>query len=269
MKKLMAICFLAAAVTAQAQLQPVLKNKRGISILPQKGDFCIGISANPFFEYFGNMFNSQGNNVSPNFTPVRQLVYGKYMKSAHIAYRGSLSIDVNNTSYSYTVRDLSPGASADAMVADKYKMSASILGLSIGMEKRRGDTRLQGYYGADLLLTFSANQSGKVEYGNKIEYYDTGFSRQVSFKGPSEFTFGILAFAGVEYFIAPRISIGGELSMGPSVRFRGKSSYKRESYDFNTSESVKKETKLDVRSTDFKFGNNAFGNGALKVLFYF
>ena len=39
-----------------------LKNKQGETILPETGDWAIGIDAAPILGYFGNMFNANTSN---------------------------------------------------------------------------------------------------------------------------------------------------------------------------------------------------------------
>ena len=75
---LMIALFAVAAVTAQD-----LTSKKGVPILPEKGDYAIGVDAIPFFQYVGNMFNANAFNPGPafNFTaPTPFIIYGKYFK---------------------------------------------------------------------------------------------------------------------------------------------------------------------------------------------
>lgn len=55
MKKSLLVIALASATTfASAQ---DMNSKRGTPILPEPGDYSIGIDAVPFLEYFGNLMN--------------------------------------------------------------------------------------------------------------------------------------------------------------------------------------------------------------------
>jgi hypothetical protein len=49
-------------------------NKRGVYLLPQAGDFALGVDATPFLEYLGNLFS--GSYDAPMFGGGS--IYGKY-----------------------------------------------------------------------------------------------------------------------------------------------------------------------------------------------
>lgn len=63
MKKLILIpALLIMFMAVQAQQDSILKSKKGKIILPEKHDFCVGISGNTFFNYLGNFFSQAGSN---------------------------------------------------------------------------------------------------------------------------------------------------------------------------------------------------------------
>ena len=64
MKKNLLFLILAVA-TNIAVAQNVSKN--GHQITPEVGDWGLGIDVNPFFDYFGNMFNGTQNNSAPGW----------------------------------------------------------------------------------------------------------------------------------------------------------------------------------------------------------
>ena len=53
------------------------------------------------------------------------------------------------------------------MVEDKQTVNSNFIGLGAGLEKRRGNGRLQGIYGADALI-WSQGGKSKYEYGNAL-----------------------------------------------------------------------------------------------------
>ena len=54
-------------------------SKKGIPILPEQGDWAIGVDAAPFFIYAGNMLNGNAFNANPNFNFTSGTnLYGKY-----------------------------------------------------------------------------------------------------------------------------------------------------------------------------------------------
>lgn len=269
MKRISIILVLLTSLSLQAQQQPVLKNKRGILILPQRGDFCIGASSNPFFQYFGNMFNGTSGNNAPVFTFMNpsNMIFVKYMKANDYAYRAGFRFGINNSSQSFNVKDMSPGADQNATLVDVYKTRSTNLGISGGIEKRRGSTRLQGIYGVEGFINF--NSSNEVfEFGNKLENLDTGIIRVKKNDNSSVFTIGFRGFAGVEYFLAPNFSIGGELGFGPSVYFRSSYEQITEQYDFTTSSTIETTKQVSPKSRGFRLDTDNY-NGIIKLLFYF
>lgn len=270
MKRLVVSLLFILSFTLYAQQQPVLKNRRGINILPQQGEYCLGLSTNPFFTYFGNMFNNSPSNNAPGtaFATPNQMIFAKYMKTNELAYRASFRIGVNNNNLTYNVMDLSPGAPANAMVSDIQKQRNTVFAVSVGLEKRRGSTRLQGYYGGECFIMYNSGTNFKFNYGNKLEYLDTGSSRVTKIKSSSTFSVGIRAFVGVEYFIAPKISLGAELGYGPSFNFRSSSQQTTEQYDFSTGTAVTTDAALSPKSTGFSLDTDNY-NGIIKLLFYF
>lgn len=268
MKKYILTLFVLSVASLNAQQTPVLKSKRGINILPQQGEYCLGFGANPIFDYFGNMFNNSNVNNGDlvGFPTTNFNVFGKYMKTNNYAYRASVRLGFSSANTTFVVSDISPGAAADAKVNDMQKTTTSNFGLGFGFEKRRGNTRIQGFYGIEGLLSFSG-QNTNFTYGNKLEYYDTGFQRQTKMNNGNTLTIQARVFAGVEYFIAPKVSLGAEFGFGPALRMRSFDKYAFEFYDFYTN--VKQEFELKrSKSTTFTLDNDNF-NGIMKLLFYF
>ncbi len=269
MKKHLIIILSIFSLSAFAQQQQVLKNKRGIMILPQRGNYCIGINANPFFNYLGNMFNNSTGSNSPSFTFANadQTIYGKYMKSNNMAYRANFRIGISNINNVYNVLDLSPGAAQNATVSDVFKRRSKNIGLGFGIEKRKGNTRMQGVYGIEGFIAFSSAKE-KYQYGNKLENLDTGFRRLTEFTLSNSFSVGFRGFVGVEYFIAPNFSIGGELGYGPNFTFNSAPKQSIEQYDFATGTATTETKEVNPKTTNISLDtDNARGN--IKLLFYF
>lgn len=264
------IAMLLVTGSVSAQLQPVLKNKRGITILPQAGEYSLGFSANPFLYYFGNLLNGNANNPSPNATYAapNQNLFFKYMKTNDMAYRGYFRIGLNSNTNNTNVADKTPGAAANSMVKDVQKTKNNVIGLGFGIEKRRGQTRVQGYYGGEFFLNYNSGFDTKTKYGNAIQYEDTGVIRNTILNSGSIFTIGLRGFAGVEYFIAPKVSIGGEFGYGPSISFKGSNEITYETYDFGNASLVTTKVSTSPRSSAFSLDTDNF-NGIIKLLFYF
>jgi hypothetical protein len=131
----------------------------------------------------------------------------------------------------------------DSVVYDKVRSNNSFTAVSAGLEWRRGKSRLRGYYGGEAYLTWS-NSHTHYTYGNDfgasnvtptdhgvMPNYNAQHGRTTQFRNGATFGIGARGFAGVEYFIAPKICIGTEF--GWSLRFAktGVSKTSYEKYD--------------------------------------
>jgi hypothetical protein len=235
MKKAIMLLSLCVGVAFAAQAQegstsaPVL-NKRGVALLPQKGDFAIGIEATPFLEYAGNFFSMAGNNQAPTFEGINNTIYGKYFwKNDKEAIRASLHMNFRRQTFKGVVTDdetiANDPLNVNATVVDVMKDGGYDVELWAGYEFRRGHGRLQGFYGGELGLGLGRDMN-TYEYANPMTALNTmpstenfgsniigGTQRILEDKSDPTFTFGLGAFAGVEYFFAPQMSIGGELNL--------------------------------------------------------
>lgn len=257
MKKSIALVALAFGVTnAFAQ---DLTSKKGEPILPEAGDWGLSIEATPFLEYAGNFFGKTTPNAAPkfNFFTNNQTITGKYFVDAQTAYRGSLRIGINSKTERSMVTDRLAAQTnttvsfptADAMVENTWKRSNTVIGLAGGIEKRKGKTRLQGFYGGEAGL-YMAMQKDKFTYGNALNTATanpvnvsnddaftsvtnvsagnpgiqglSGNARATEIKAGTVFSFGVRGFIGAEYFILPKMSIGGEFGWGLGISTQGK-----------------------------------------------
>lgn len=270
MRQFLSLLFVLTIASAQAQLTPVLKNKRGIAILPQQGEYCIGFGVNPVFTYFGNFFNGSNSNTFPaaGYAAPNQMLAVKFMKTNEKAYRANFRMAYNSDVVTFNVKDMSPGADVNAVVTDRQKRSSSFIGLGLGIEKRKGQGRIQGIYGLEGLISYASGNNVKYEYGNKLENLDTGIIRVKKQKASSLFSVGFRAFAGVEYFIAPKLSLGAEFGYGPTLGFKGAIEQTMEQYDFVKAETVSDIKSYSPKSTTFNLDTDNY-NGILKMLFYF
>ena len=226
-------------------------SKNGHEVLPQAKEWGLGISATGFLSYLGNMANGNVNNSGPVFNSANEpsafalgnisgwAVSGKYMKSATLAYRGRFQVNAGGNTYRNMVYKAlaTPDPLNPQFVEDKVTVNAHVALLSAGFEKRRGTGRLQGLYGAEAIVGFSGNKR-TYDYGNafSLEFpavatttdFAMGSSNYVSTRTLETYSgntmlAGVRGFAGVEYFIAPKISLGGELgyTLGFSTNGKG------------------------------------------------
>lgn len=294
--------------TANAQ---DLTSKKGEPILPEEGDWGLGIDATPFLNYFGNFFGKTSSNTAPswNFLTSNQTITGKYFKDATTAYRAALRIGLGSTKKSVMTSDRS--ASAPSFPTTMYqkentgKYAQTNIGLSGGIEMRKGKTRLQGFYGGEVGIFFGSNKT-TYTYGNALNptastpvdvdasgdnvdgtnvvsvatpivYGQTDDARITQIKTSGIFQFGIRGFIGAEYFVLPKISIGGEFGWGIGFGNNGKTTTTYEVEGIPTGGTQKQSTTVQVESKngsgfilDTDNRNSFFGPSAnLRLNLYF
>lgn len=266
MKKSIALVAMAFGVTSAFAQD--LTSKKGEPFLPEAGDYAIAIDAKPFLDYAGNFFGKANPNVAPswNFATNNMTIWGKMFKDANTAYRAGIRLGFgsetnrNMTAQRYTAAATPTTVTfptASAQVENVYKASQTNIGITAGIEKRRGKTRLQGFYGAEVGISISSSKD-KFTYGNALvaddasgagigvtgadDMFDSngnpannvsvgnpgidglqGNARITERKNGMNFGLGIRGFVGAEYFVAPKVSIGGEFGWGLGLNMYGKS----------------------------------------------
>jgi hypothetical protein len=273
MKKL--ITTVALAVITTGAFAQDLTSKKGEQILPEAEDWSIGVDATPFLDYMGNFFGKSSSNSAPTFNFLnssQQLIMGKYFVDPQTAYRVGLRIGFGGATqrnmvanrFSAPTLTSSTYPAADPLVENEWKHSQTNIGLAVGMEKRKGKTRLQGYYGGEVGIWLGSSKD-KFTYGNAlnpssastsssnpvvvVDPSDDNFSagsnitnavnitgmnpgsyaRVTERKNGSTFSFGLRGFIGVEYFVLPKISLGGEFGWGLGLTSNGKTTTTYES----------------------------------------
>ena len=323
MKKTATMIALALGVTSASAQD--LTSKKGEPYLPEAGDYAVSIDATPFLYYAGNFFgksnftNNNGlitsGNPAPtwNFLNGNNTITGKYFVDANTAYRVGLRLGFATGKDRRMVTALPTSTvnsypEANATVENTRKQTRTNLGISAGIEKRRGKTRLQGFYGADAGIYFSSVKD-KYTYGNALAGNATpanavnvvaeddfsgtlgasntttvvlssgqaGAARALEAKSGSTFSFGVRAFVGAEYFIIPKMSIGGEFGWGVGLSLTGKakSTYESVGLPNGATNTTVGETNIEGgKSSGFGFDtdsrNGVFGpNASLRVTFHF
>ena len=292
MKKILLITVILTTVMFVAFSQKVT-NKNGINLLPEKGEFAIGISATHFLDFLGNLvkINSSMSFSSPaqwNFMDDNNTIYGKYFLDDKTAIRGKVriasSVYKNNN---FVVNDHQPDSTFSNLnvVEDKEKISSNHYVIGACLERRRGKTRFQGYYGAEVLIGLTTGKT-KYEFANSFDSTNTTpmttdfgspskglydsypvSSRVTEAKQGATFSFGIRGFVGVEYFIFPKFSVGGEFGWGPSISTTGDSEITIESWDFLNNK-VKTETAKMAGDGFFLMDTDNYG-GNIFILIHF
>lgn len=258
---------------------------------PVEGDWAIGIDATPFLNYFGNFIGGNDGNTAPtwNFLTTGQTITGKYFASDDMAYRGALRLGFGSTSGAAMIGQ--DGAAAPTypnlptMVEDSWKMGMTNIGLSGGLEMRKGEGRLVGFYGGELGLAVSSTKESYT-YGNPMtitgasttdfgtnlttDTYGNG-ARITEEKSGSTIGFGLRGFIGAEYFVLPKLSVGGEFGWGLIFASTGASSTTLESTD---GAAIGTQTLEGTKSSSFGFdtdaNNTVFGPaGTLRITLHF
>jgi hypothetical protein len=281
MKKsvLLAAAFVAASA-ASAQTGEITSN-RGENWLSQDGDWGLIFDAQPILNYVGNLFNGTSGNggvalngMSPslfNGLPnhsggTNVIIGGKKLIDANTAYRGKLRIGFGSTKTTDVVDDANPDAADDATVEDVMKNSYMNIVLGAGLEKRVGSTRVVGVYGGELLVGFGNNKTTH-EYGNPTGENTTG-PRDTEVKHPSSFGLGLQAFAGVEWFFAPKMSLSGEYTWGLALVSTGFTETTSEEYDLIDEEIETTTTTTGPKTNHFSLDTGVSG-ASIGLNFYF
>jgi hypothetical protein len=261
-----------------------LTSKKGEPILPEAGDYAIGVDAYPLLNYFGNMMNGTSN-VAPfgwNYTNSGNMITGKMFVSETMAYRGMIRIGFGSNSWTNPVVDDASTSTPVGMTEDELKQSWNYIGLGGGLEWRRGKGRLQGYWGGMLMFSMSGGKS-TYSYGNAFSTTNTAPTTTIDFttgatantgsrvtenKMGSTMMFGLRGFAGAEFFVLPKISVGGEFGWGLGFSKTGAGTMTSESWNGTGTTSSTSDT-----GTSSSFGidtdNNAFGVAPAAVLIHF
>ena len=230
-----------------AQNNEQIQNKNGKDIMPVKGEFAIGLGTNlsAISGFVGNIFGFTGDNsldstylANPVFKTAA--IFGKYMTSDNTAIRASFHIKGSDHLEKFNTFDDLVN-SPDSLVKDSKRENTSEHHVSLGLEWRRGSSRLRGFYGGDAILSWS-NAHNHYNYGNAITATNVAPTSSVGFWHPdhgrvteersgSTFGIGVRGFVGVEYFIAPKICIGTEFGWSAMMSNTSKSKTSYEEYD--------------------------------------
>lgn len=271
--------------------QPV--SKKGEPYLPAEGDWAIAIDASPLLDYFGNFF-SDSENESPTAEYVNDnfAIMGKKFVKSDLAYRASVRLNLLSDAY----RSFSPEFSTDptnTSVEDKYTRNFTNVYLSAGLEKRKGNTRIQGFYGAEAMIGFGTEKH-KFEYGNDISVENTNPDRteytlkfqndpteitnisetgafMTELKKGATFSVGARAFVGAEIFVFPKWSVGFEYGFSLAYFYTGNGSQTYEQWTTpvgSTTEQLVTTVTDQGGASEFRIDNDNSG-GALFMTFYF
>jgi hypothetical protein len=292
MKKLIGLSFvLVFSANLFAQVEQI-QNKNGVDIMPEAGEFAIGVNAVPVLNYIGDLFGYTGSNGAMGGNKfvdyfAANTLFGKYMLTDRTAIRGHFRIGQYNATYNNDIFDDTQN-DPNMLVQDTYSSQSSFYNIGVGYEFRRGKTRLRGIYGGEIMYQFARGVSRDYTYGNAFGNGNPAptattwtpggtavaegplAERVMSVRGSNYNGFGARAFAGVEYYIAPKICVGTEFGWSIMAGTNGSTSTKVEFWD-PTAEAggvaTFRET-TTASSNSLIIDTDNFG-GALYFMFYF
>ena len=115
-------------------LSAQLTSKKGEPILPEQGDWSIGVDATPFLDYVGNFLSSGGNSApTQQFLNAQQTIIGKYFVTESKSYRAVLRIGISSQNWTNSIAQW--GATAPVypalptIVEDEYTEKSSFVGV--------------------------------------------------------------------------------------------------------------------------------------------
>jgi len=268
-----AALFIGAATFAQDGLT----SKKGEAYLPEAGDWAVGFDAAPFLNYAGNMFNNGTNtnvlNASWANGNAGQTLMGKYFKDENTAYRGQFRLGMGGTSAT-TIQDsasASPMANTGALENEVSTSNGFSFVVGAGLEKRKGNTRIQGYYGGDLLIGFFGGSSVENTYGFamdslNVQQGDATSGRTLESNNGSTFNIGLEGFVGVEWFVAPKVSLGAEYRYGFNMSSLGEGETTSETWN---AADQKAETNTVKTGTSGNWGFDTANRASINIMFHF
>lgn len=263
---------LVAATAASAQTGEITSN-RGENWLSQDGDWGLIFDAQPLLNYAGNLLNGTSGNGGAALNNIFStagaagvngntvVIGGKKLIDANTAYRAKVRLGFGSTKRTELVPDMSDGADPEDMVEDVTKDNFMGIDLGFGLEKRVGSTRIVGVYGAEVGIGFGSSKT-TYEYGNDL----TGGSRNTEVKHGSTMGVRLNAFAGVEWFVAPKVSLSGEYTWGLALRSKGHSETTTETWDGDSVDTTT--TEGGIKENDFSLDTGVSG-ATIGINFYF
>lgn len=298
---LIGLLFPFAAVVAQEKSSAKAGKGTSLDYLPAQGDWSLGVDVSPLLKYFGTMFSDAGSGdlkalggtpfiegsgfaekdktLVPNVS-----VMGKYFLSNHLALRANIGFKVgleNKNYYAWDDRELAVNPLGEKKVENCLKQSREGVSVLLGAEYRKGKSRVQGVFGAGLLFAFM-NDRLEYSYGNEMTTVNQLPSGSVTdypripnryrvlskYNTGANFYTGLTGSAGVEWFMAPKVSLGAEVNMSVYYLFGMQTYIESEGYNTVTGSVEKRTDLISPGDRGFYAATESLG-GALTLNFYF
>ncbi len=250
----------------------LLRSKNGQVILPEQDDWAIGFDATSAMEYMGRLFTGDNDAPTADFTGTSQAVAGKYFRRADQAIRAKARVGFSSMTEK-ALYDTSASGNWQNPLEDRKVTSTTDLYLSIGLEQRKGDTRIQGLYGAEATLGYS---DSKVRYdyveplSQDHTQHTTNFGQQqgMLIDDPAgTFQLGVRGFVGVEVFVFPKLSVGAEYGWGIAYQYTGRGDAVVETW--NSADQITETTTTPTGGNSSFIIDTDNNGGSLMILYHF
>lgn len=259
--------------------------------LPAAGDWSLGFSLDPIASFIGNMFNGNTDNYLRDLAGESMVnnmfsIMGGYMITDQLGVRANIGLNISRMhDHAYVVDDLAKMADplSRSKVEDIVNSASTSGSIALGADYRVGKRSVQGVFGGGLVYAFSAFNT-TYKYGNAIteanqrptidgsyDVYDSymPYARPLkNFNYSGMHTFGAYASVGVEWFVAPKISLGANVNLYLLYQWTPNRYVTYEGWNNLT---LQKETVTDLKypvSSGFHFGTDNIGANLL-MSFYF
>ena len=168
-----------------------LTSNKGENILPQSGDWSMGISVHPIIHLFSDvMVGDQPNVTIPSFGDDLYFHMKRFLTDKKaVRYTVGANFDTNLETWS--------------------------IGVGYGVENRKGTTRLQGMWGYNGFIGIGEKFDSSDWLSIPTIIYEDGYNMHVMS--------GV--FIGCEYFFMPKIAIGAEYHYGATMHVTDNKTY--------------------------------------------
>ncbi len=216
-------------------------------LLPAKGDWNISFSL-PIFgnKFFAGSRPSSDTGLFSGFQTYVPVVMVRKFIEDDMAYRGGLQVNLHQKTNTQPVAEdtLTFDPDSPSFVEDKMHTINRSITLRLGIEKRRGNSNVQGVYGAEAIIGYF-NTVQSYDYGNEMNSdfdepnihdfgdndYDSEGRRVTEYKEGNRFLLGVRGFGGAEVFMRPKMSLGINVGYMLGLSLIGDSEETREYYN--------------------------------------
>lgn len=287
-------------VRAQENQEQQPERKPAKEYLPKAGDWSVGVDVAPLLKYATTIFNRKQSDLNylggTPFTKYGKLndlfdddqktlmpdvsIMGKYFLTNEFALRANIGLKVSSETKRFYVTDdksAVEGGLNEEKVVDRIRNRRNGVSIMLGGEYRKGQRRVQGVFGAGLLFAFM-NDKVMCKYGNELtsvnqhptmsESEEGAYRPLTKFNRGADFYMGLTGSAGVEWFMAPKVSLGAEVNLSLYYML-GKQTYlESEGYNEKTDRVEKRIDLISPGNRGFYMATECLG-GSLSLNFYF